>query len=53
MSLIGTSKISTDNKITLIKDVAELLDISEGDLVAFYHDDQSKDRILLKKAVIS
>ena len=52
MSLIGTSKISTDKKITLIKDVAELLDINEGDTVAFYHDDQNKARVILKKAVI-
>ncbi len=53
MNIIGTSKISTDKKITLIKDVAELLDVDEGDMVAFYHDDQNENRVILKKAVIT
>jgi len=48
MKLLGTSKISTDNKITIIKEVAELLKLKQGNLVVFYLND-AKD-VVLKKA---
>lgn len=48
MKLLGTSKVSTDNKITVVKEAAEIFDLKEGDLLAFYEDD---DRgVYLKKA---
>lgn len=50
MKLIGTSKISTDNKITIIKEVAQKLKIEQGDMIAFYEDE--KHNIILKKAVL-
>lgn len=51
MKLIGTSKASTDNKITIIKEVATQLNIGQGDLVAFYNDE--KGNIIIKKAIIA
>jgi len=45
--LLGTSKVSTNNKITLIKEVAEKLGIKEGDKVAFY---EENGKIIIEKA---
>lgn len=45
--LLGTSKISTDNKITLIELAAEKMDTKKGDLIAFY---QEEDKIVIEKA---
>lgn len=50
MRLLGTSKASTDNKITLIKEVAQKLKIEQGDIVAFYDDE--KGNIIIKKAIL-
>ena len=36
--LLGTTKLSTDNKMTLIERVAEVLGTKKGDLIAFYED---------------
>jgi hypothetical protein len=36
--LLGSTKISTDNKILFLKDVAELLKVKKGDMVAFYEE---------------
>lgn len=49
MKLIGTSKISTDNKITIIKEAAQKMKTEQGDLIAFYEDE--KGNIIIKKAV--
>ena len=45
--LLGTSKISTDNKMTLIDSVAKKTNISKGDLIAFY---EEEGRIYIEKA---
>ncbi|MFZ3167410.1 MAG: hypothetical protein WA130_07320 [Candidatus Methanoperedens sp.] len=50
MELINTSKVSTDNKITLIKEVADMLHIKKGDTVGFFKDD--KGNIELKRVTI-
>ena len=34
-NIIGTSKISTANQITLVKDVIEALNAKQGDLILF------------------
>ncbi len=34
--ILGTSKITSNRKISLIKNVAEKLDAKEGDLIIFY-----------------
>jgi AbrB family looped-hinge helix DNA binding protein len=44
--LLGTSKVSTDNKITIVKDAAKILGISQGDILAFYEED---GKILIEK----
>jgi len=36
--LLGSSKVSTDNKVTIIKDAATILKISKGDMIAFYRE---------------
>lgn len=36
--LLGSTKVSTDNKVTIIKNAAEILKIGKGDIVAFYAD---------------
>lgn len=33
--VVGTSKISKNNKITLVKEVTSTLNVEEGDLVIF------------------
>ena len=45
MDYLGTSKVSTDNKVTIIKDVQLKLNLKKGDLVAFYQDN---DNIVIK-----
>jgi hypothetical protein len=37
--LLGSTKVSTDNKVTLIKNASEILEIKKGDLIAFYEED--------------
>jgi hypothetical protein len=34
--LLGTTKVSTDNKVTIVKDAATTLKINRGDILAFY-----------------
>lgn len=34
--LLGSTKVSTDNKVTIVKDAAILLKIGRGDVLAFY-----------------
>lgn len=36
--LLGSTKVSTDNKVTIVKNASELLDIKKGDLLAFYEE---------------
>ncbi len=47
MKLIGSSRVSTDRKITITKDVSKKLNIERGDIVGFYEDG---DNIVIKKA---
>jgi hypothetical protein len=44
--LLGSTKVSTDNKVTIVKNASELLDIKKGDLIAFYEED---GRIYMEK----
>ena len=34
--LLGSTKVSTDNKVTVVKDAAVLLKLGKGDILAFY-----------------
>jgi bifunctional DNA-binding transcriptional regulator/antitoxin component of YhaV-PrlF toxin-antitoxin module len=34
--MLGSTKVSTDRKISLIKEVADLLGAKEGDFIVFY-----------------
>ncbi len=36
--VIGTSKVAKFNKITVVKAVAEMLGIGEGDTIVFYEE---------------
>jgi hypothetical protein len=37
--LLGSTKVSTDNKVTIVKDAATILKITKGDVLAFYQED--------------
>lgn len=50
MRLLGTSKVSTDNKVTIIKEAAAKLELNQKDLVAFYED--GVGNIIIKKVVL-
>ncbi len=45
--ILGTSKISTNRKISLLKEVSEKLKAEEGDNIVFYED---SGRIFIEKA---
>ena len=45
--MLGSTKISTDRKISLIKEVADRLDAKEEDFIIFYLND--KGEIVIKK----
>jgi hypothetical protein len=45
--LLGTTKISTDNKMTLIEQAAEKMKAEKGDLIAFY---EENGKIIIEKA---
>jgi len=45
-TLLGSMKVSTDNKITIVKKAVDLLKIEKGDHVAFYG---GNDRIYIEK----
>jgi len=34
--LLGSTKVSTDNKVTIVKDAASILGIDKGDVLAFF-----------------
>jgi hypothetical protein len=34
--LLGSTKVSTDNKVTIVKDAATILKIDKGDVLAFF-----------------
>ncbi len=36
--LLGTTRVSTDNKVTIIKDAAAKLGIGKGNMLAFYEE---------------
>jgi len=36
--LLGSTKVSTDNKVTVVKNASEILKIRKGDLIAFYEE---------------
>jgi len=45
--ILGTSKITVNRKISLIKEVADRLHAQEGDTIVFYEDD---GKIIIEKA---
>ena len=45
--VIGTSKVAKFNKITVVKVVAEILGVSEGDTIVFY---KEGERIVIRKS---
>ncbi len=45
--LLGTTKLSTDNKMTLIEQAVDKLKAEKGDLIAFYEDN---GKIIIEKA---
>jgi len=47
MEIIGTTKVSKGGKMTLIKDVQDLLRIKESDVLVFYKSE--KGDIIIKK----
>lgn len=44
--LLGSTKVSTDNKVTIVKDAATILKIDKGDVLAFY---QENGRIYIER----
>lgn len=44
--LLGSTKVSTDNKVTIVKNAAEILGVNKGDILAFY---EEEDRIYIEK----
>ena len=38
-TLLGSTKVSTDNKVTIIKKAAEILGVNKGDILAFYEEE--------------
>lgn len=46
MKLLGYTKVSVNNSITLTTEAKEMLNISRGDTIAFYEDNGS---VMLKK----
>jgi len=44
--LLGSTKVSTDNKVTVVKDAAAILKINRGDVIAFY---QEMGKIYIEK----
>jgi hypothetical protein len=44
--LLGSTRVSTDNKITIVKEAALILAINKGDILAFYEED---GRIYIEK----
>jgi hypothetical protein len=44
--LLGSTKVSTDNKVTIVKDAAAILRVSKGDVLAFY---QENGKIYIEK----
>ena len=44
--LLGSTKVSTDNKITIVKKATEILEIEKGDILAFY---EENGRIYIEK----
>jgi len=45
MSIIGTTKLTQDGKITLISDVRKKLNLKGGDVIVFQDDDQGRINI--------
>lgn len=50
MELLGTSKVSTDNKITVIKNVVKSLQLTQGDMIVFYKSDNGD--VVIKKGIL-
>jgi len=46
MKLLGTTKLTKDRKMTLIRDVSNRLKADSGDLIAFY---EKNGEIVIKK----
>ncbi|WP_290597105.1 AbrB/MazE/SpoVT family DNA-binding domain-containing protein [Archaeoglobus sp. JdFR-39] len=50
MKLLGTSTVSKGYKTTIIKAVIEKLNLKEGDLIAYFEDENGK--VVITKAEI-
>ena len=44
--LVGSTRFSTENKVTIVKDAATILKIGKGDILAFY---QENGRIYIER----
>lgn len=44
--LLGSTKVSTDNKVTIVKDAAIILNVNKGDILAFY---QENGKVYIEK----
>ncbi|MCX9028485.1 MAG: hypothetical protein OIN86_09940 [Candidatus Methanoperedens sp.] len=44
--LLGSTTVSTDNKVTIVKKVTEILKIERGDILAFY---EESGRVYIEK----
>jgi bifunctional DNA-binding transcriptional regulator/antitoxin component of YhaV-PrlF toxin-antitoxin module len=47
MKCLGSSKVSSNLRIKIVKEAAEILDVKEGDRIIFYEGE--KKEILIKK----
>ena len=45
--MLGSTKVSTDRKISLIKEVADHLKVKEGDFIIFYLN--KKEEVVIRK----
>jgi len=45
--MLGSTKVSSDRKISLVKEVSEYLKAKEGDFIIFYLDD--KGEVIIRK----
>lgn len=48
--ILGTSRLSTKNKLTLVENVKDILKTKEGDLIVFY---MENDKVCIDKSEIN
>ena len=49
---LGRTKVIRHNQVTLRQPVPTLLDLKEGDNVAFFMDTDDPDKIIIRKAIV-